>query len=169
VGATEGVHVPTAVAESCRSTAKVMNHDLAIRDSATVDFVCPGALVHRLDSGIVPFRKAHEYQIHVSGGEFNVAANLSDCFGLRSGMVTAMVKYSMGVTPFCKMFQHNGATGPNIAPVYSDRACGSPRNKRSNSDGAQGALLTIFPGDTTMATLDQVRAFAQGGTARVQR
>ena len=34
---------------------------------------------------------------------------------------------------------------------------------------AQGALLTTFPSDTTMATLDQVRAFAQGGTARVQR
>ena len=34
---------------------------------------------------------------------------------------------------------------------------------------AHGALLTTFPGDTTMATLDQVRSFAQGGTARVQR
>src|ERR1700704_6308505 len=34
---------------------------------------------------------------------------------------------------------------------------------------AHGALLTTFPGDTTMATLDQVRAFAKGGSARVQR
>jgi 2-dehydro-3-deoxygluconokinase len=34
---------------------------------------------------------------------------------------------------------------------------------------AHGALLTTFPGDTTMATLEQVRSFAQGGTARVQR
>jgi len=34
---------------------------------------------------------------------------------------------------------------------------------------AHGALLTTFPGDTTMATLDQVRAFAQGGSARIQR
>jgi hypothetical protein len=31
-------------------------------------------MVHRLDPGIIPFRKAHECQIHVSGGEFNVAA-----------------------------------------------------------------------------------------------
>jgi 2-dehydro-3-deoxygluconokinase len=30
---------------------------------------------------------------------------------------------------------------------------------------AHGALLTTFPGDTTMATLDQVRAFAKGGSA----
>ncbi len=34
---------------------------------------------------------------------------------------------------------------------------------------AHGALLTTFPGDTTMATLEQVRAFAKGGSARIRR
>ena len=34
---------------------------------------------------------------------------------------------------------------------------------------AHGALLTTFPGDTTMATLEQVRAFASGGSPRIQR
>jgi 2-dehydro-3-deoxygluconokinase len=34
---------------------------------------------------------------------------------------------------------------------------------------AHGALLTTFPGDTTMATLEQVRSFAAGGSARIQR
>jgi 2-dehydro-3-deoxygluconokinase len=34
---------------------------------------------------------------------------------------------------------------------------------------AHGALLTTFPGDTTMATVEQVRAFAKGGSARIQR
>jgi 2-dehydro-3-deoxygluconokinase len=34
---------------------------------------------------------------------------------------------------------------------------------------AHGALLTTFPGDTTMATCEQVRAFAKGGSARIQR
>jgi 2-dehydro-3-deoxygluconokinase len=34
---------------------------------------------------------------------------------------------------------------------------------------AHGALLTTFPGDTTMASLEQVRAFAKGGSARIQR
>jgi 2-dehydro-3-deoxygluconokinase len=34
---------------------------------------------------------------------------------------------------------------------------------------AHGALLTTFPGDTTMATVEQVRAFATGGSARIQR
>jgi 2-dehydro-3-deoxygluconokinase len=34
---------------------------------------------------------------------------------------------------------------------------------------AHGALLTTFPGDTTMATVAQVRSFASGGSARIQR
>jgi 2-dehydro-3-deoxygluconokinase len=34
---------------------------------------------------------------------------------------------------------------------------------------AHGALLTTFPGDTTMATVEQVRALAEGGSARIQR
>ena len=34
---------------------------------------------------------------------------------------------------------------------------------------AHGALVTTFPGDTTMAKVDQVRAFAKGGSARIQR
>jgi 2-dehydro-3-deoxygluconokinase len=34
---------------------------------------------------------------------------------------------------------------------------------------AHGALLTTFPGDTTMATLAQVERFAAGGSARIDR
>jgi 2-dehydro-3-deoxygluconokinase len=34
---------------------------------------------------------------------------------------------------------------------------------------AHGALMTTFPGDTTMATVEQVVAFASGGSARIQR
>jgi len=34
---------------------------------------------------------------------------------------------------------------------------------------AHGALLTTTPGDTTMVTLEQVKAFAKGGSARIQR
>ncbi len=91
--------------------------------------------IHRLDPGVVPFRKAQTCAIHVSGGEFNVAANLADCFGLHTGIVTAMVEYpigdliaervrAMGVQPFYKYFEHDGARGPNMATVYSDRGHG---------------------------------------------
>jgi 2-dehydro-3-deoxygluconokinase len=38
-----------------------------------------------------------------------------------------------------------------------------------NLGWAHGALMTTFPGDTTMATLEQVEDLAQGGSARIQR
>ena len=112
-----------------------MSDGLKIRKDGELDFLSLGALVHRLDPGIVPFRKAAECRIHVSGGEFNVAANLSDCFGMKTGMATAMSDYpigdliaervrAMGVRPFYKHFEHDGVTGPNMATVYSDRGFG---------------------------------------------
>src|SRR5919107_3339787 len=96
-----------------------MKYGLNIRESGDLDFLSVGALIHRLDPGIIPFRKAHECQIHVSGGEFNCAANLADCFRLRTGIASAMVDYpigdlipervrAMGVKPFYKRFEHNG-------------------------------------------------------------
>lgn len=125
--------------------------------NSRLDFVSLGALVHRLDPGIVPFRKASECQIHVSGGEFNCAANLADCFGLRAGIVTAMVDYpigdliagrvrAMGVQPFYKRFAHNGVNGPNMATVYSDRGYGV-RAPVVFYNRANEAAAQLKPGD----------------------
>ena len=46
---------------------------------------------------------------------------------------------------------------------------GAPEQEAVNLGWAHGALLTTFPGDTTMASVEQVCAFAKGGTARIQR
>lgn len=152
-----------------------MSYGLEIRKEGAFDFVSIGGLIHRLDPGIIPFRKAKECRIHVSGGEFNVAANLSDCFGLKTGIVTAMVDYpigdlvneqvrAMGVKPFYKHFKHDGVSGPNIATVYSDRGQG-PRApvvfyNRSNEAAAQ-----LKPGDFDFKNIfsDGVRWFHSGG------
>ena len=66
------------------------------QDACELDFLSLGALIHRLDPGVIPFRKAKTLEIHVSGGEYNVAANLADCFGLKTGVATAMVNYGIG-------------------------------------------------------------------------
>jgi 2-dehydro-3-deoxygluconokinase len=46
---------------------------------------------------------------------------------------------------------------------------GEPPDQAVKLGWAHGALLTTFPGDTTMATAEQVRAFAKGESARIQR
>jgi 2-dehydro-3-deoxygluconokinase len=152
-----------------------MSYGLKIRATGALDFLSLGALVHRLDPGIIPFRKAAQCAIHVSGGEFNVAANLADCFQMQTGIATAMVNYpigdlvaervkAMGVRPFYKRFEHNGVTGPNIAAVYSDQGHGvrAPVVFYNRSNEA-GALLK--PGDFDWNTIfaGGVRWFHSGG------
>lgn len=152
-----------------------MNHGLNLRSGGAIDLLSLGALVHRLDPGIIPFRKATECQIHVSGGEFNVAANLADCFGLASAVATAMVDYpigdliaervrAMGVRPFYKRFEHNGVNGPNMATVYSDRGHGvrAPVVFYNRSNEAASRLA---PGDFDWETIfgQGVRWFHSGG------
>src|SRR5512146_321151 len=152
-----------------------MSYGLNIRPESALDFVSLGALVHRLDPGIIPFRKATKCQIHVSGGEFNCAANLANCFGLQTGITTAMVDYpigdliaervrAMGVKPFYKRFKHDGVHGPNMATVYSDRGQGVRAPvvfyNRCNEAGAQ-----LKPGDFDWKAIfaSGVRWFHSGG------
>ncbi len=148
---------------------------LNIKETADLDFLSLGSLVHRLDPGTIPFRKARSFEIHVSGGEYNVAANLSDCFGLKTGIATAMVDYGVGeivqrcvretgVKPFYKWFEHDGVRGPNIATVYSDRGLGvRPPVVFYNRANEAGAMLK--PGDFDWKKIfsDGVKWFHSGG------
>jgi 2-dehydro-3-deoxygluconokinase len=152
-----------------------MDIGLNIKPEGEIDLLSLGALVHRLDTGVIPFRKATEGHIHVSGGEFNVVANLSDCFGLRTGIVTAMVDYpagdliaervkAMGVRPFYKRFTHNGVNGPNMAMVYSDRGQGV-RAPMVFYNRANEAAALLKPGDIDWDSIfaHGVRWFHSGG------
>jgi 2-dehydro-3-deoxygluconokinase len=152
-----------------------MDTALSVPATGALDFLALGALIHRLDPGAVPFRKAATCTIHVSGGEFNTAANLSDCFGLRTGIATAMVDYpigdliagrvrAMGVTPFYKRFKHDGAWGPNMATVYSDRAFGV-RAPTVFYNRANEAAALLKPGDFDWKAIFEggARWFHSGG------
>src|SRR4051812_38888343 len=152
-----------------------MKSTLSIPKSGALDFLSLGALVHRLDPGLIPFRKATKCDIHVSGGEFNVSANLADCFRLNTGITTAIVQYpigdliaervrAMGVKPFYKMFKHDGVHGPNMATVYSDQGKGVRAPvvfyNRSNE-----AAASLKPGDFDWKAIfgAGVRWFHSGG------
>lgn len=152
-----------------------MKYGLNILPNGELDFVSLGALNHRVDSGIVPFRKATTWEVHPSGGEYNVAADLSDCFQLRTGIVSAIVDYpigdlianrvrAMGITPFYKHFHHNGVTGPNMATIYSDRGHGV-RPPVVFYNRANEAAAQLKPGDFDWPAIFShgVRWFHSGG------
>jgi 2-dehydro-3-deoxygluconokinase len=152
-----------------------MKDKLEIPEKGKLDFISLGALNHRVDPGTIPFSKAFTWTIHPSGGEYNVAANLANCFRLKTGIVSAMVNYPigqlidervklMGVRPFYKYFEHNGVNGPNMATIYSDRGFGARAPvvfyNRSNEAGAQ-----LKPGDFDWSAIFSggVRWFHSGG------
>ena len=152
-----------------------MSTPLQIPAGGTLDFLSLGALIHRLDPGVIPFRKATSCAVHVSGGEFNCAANLADCFGLRTGIATAIVDYpigeliagqvrGMGVTPFYKRFAHDGVHGPNMAAVYSDRGFGV-RGPVVFYNRSNEAAARLKPGDFDWNAIfgSGVRWFHSGG------
>jgi len=152
-----------------------MNTGLNIRQNGALDLVSLGALNHRVDSGIIPFRKATEWHVYPSGGEYNVAANLADCFRLRTGIVSAMVDSpigdliaervrSMGIKPFYKFFAHNGVNGPNMATVYSDQGHGM-RAPVVFYNRANEAAALLKPGDFDWAAIlgEGVRWLHSGG------
>jgi 2-dehydro-3-deoxygluconokinase len=152
-----------------------MKYGLNIKPEGALDLVSLGALNHRVDSGIIPFSKAAEWQVHPSGGEYNVAANLSNCFHLRTGLVSAMVEYpigdliservrQMGITPFYKFFKHNGVNGPNMATIYSDRGYGV-RAPVVFYNRANEAAAQLKPGDFDWSAIfaGGVRWFHSGG------
>ena len=143
------------------------------------DLLALGALVTRLDPGIIPFAEANEYLLHVAGGEYNVACNLSACFGLRTAIASAMVDYPIGrrielavqkagVTPYYQRFKHDGVRGPNMAIVWSDRGQGSRAPtvfyNRSN-EAAQQLKPGSFDWNALFGTAEKprIRWFHSGG------
>ncbi len=152
-----------------------MKYGLNLKSEGKLDLVSLGALNHRVDSGNIPFSKATDWKVHPSGGEYNVAANLANCFRLKTGVISAMVKYPigeliaervrlMGITPFYKYFEHNGVNGPNMATIYSDRGFGVRAPvvfyNRANEAGAQ-----LKPGDFNWDEIfsNGIRWFHSGG------
>ena len=75
------------------------------------------------------------------------------------------------VSPTCQLDvvdRIGGGDGFAAGLIYGMLAGRSPE-EALRMGWAHGALLTTFPGDTTMAKLPEVEALAKGGSARVQR
>ena len=140
------------------------------------DFLALGALVQRLDPGLVPLHEASRFERHCSGAEYNPAANLAKCFGLRAAVASALVDYPpgwwiesevrrAGVTGLYKRFAFDGVRGPRMANTYSDRGIGV-RAPEVWYDRANEAGALLAPGDFEWDRLfraEGVRWFHSGG------
>jgi 2-dehydro-3-deoxygluconokinase len=75
------------------------------------------------------------------------------------------------VAPTCELDVYDRVGGGDgyASGFFYGIMTGEPPEEAVKLGWAHGALITTFPGDTTMATVEQVRAFAKGGSARIQR
>ena len=75
------------------------------------------------------------------------------------------------VSPTCELEIYDRVGGGDgfASGLFYGLLSGDSEQEAVNLGWAHGALLTTFPGDTSMATVEQVRAFAKGGSARIQR
>jgi 2-dehydro-3-deoxygluconokinase len=75
------------------------------------------------------------------------------------------------VAPTCELDVYDRVGGGDgfASGLFYGMLTGEPPMEAVKLGWAHGALITTFPGDTTMATVEHVRAFAKGGSARIQR
>jgi 2-dehydro-3-deoxygluconokinase len=75
------------------------------------------------------------------------------------------------ISPTCELDVYDRVGGGDgfAAGLFYGLLAGETPDEAVRLGWAHGALITTFPGDTTMATLEQVRALAKGGSARIQR
>jgi len=72
------------------------NLNIRSADSCDFDLVSLGEVMLRLDPGEGRVRTARQFSAWEGGGEYNVARGLRRCFGMRTGIVTALADNEVG-------------------------------------------------------------------------
>lgn len=127
---------------------------LDIPKTGKYDVMALGAIIHRLDSGTTPTRHARSFDIHVSGAEYNLAANARR-YGLRTAVLTGMGDYcigelirehvrGVGVDILGKTFEHTPWAGHHAA-VYSSAPGGCAVNDIDYNRSDEAAVM-LKPG-----------------------
>ncbi len=75
-----------------------MTQRIVVREAAECryDLVSLGEVMLRLDPGEMRVRTARTFTVWEGGGEYNVARGLRRCFGMRTGLVTALADNDVG-------------------------------------------------------------------------
>jgi 2-dehydro-3-deoxygluconokinase len=145
--------------------------DLRAADECRWDVVALGEVMLRLDPGDARIATTRQFRVWEGGGEYNVARGLRRCFGLRSGIVTALADNPVGRLLEDLILQ--GGTDPaHLGWISYDGIGRTVRNGLNFtergfgvraplgcSDRANTAASQLAPGD-----VDWTRIFVHGGT-----
>lgn len=127
---------------------------LKIPSSGRYDVMALGALIYRLDPGQESWDEAEDFKVHVSGAEYNPAANCRR-YDLKTAVLTGMADYcigdliaarlrKVGVDIIGPMFSHN-PWGVHHATVYSSSPGGCAMNFVDYNRSNESAVV-VKPG-----------------------
>lgn len=142
------------------------------------DLISLGEIMLRLDPGDVRVRTTRQFQVWEGGGEYNVARGLKRCFGMDTGVVTALVDNEVGRLvedlifqggvdmSYCKWVDSDGVgrTARN-GLNFTERGYGV-RAAKGCSDRGHTAISQLKPGDIDWKKIfsdDGARWFHCGG------
>ena len=134
------------------------------------DLVALGEVMLRLDPGEGRIATTRTFRIWEGGGEYNVARGLRRCFGLRTGIVTALADNAVGRLVEGLMLQ-GGVEAAHLAWAQFDGVGRSVRNGLNFTErgfGVRSALGVSDRGHTAVSQLrpgdvDWERIFGQEG------
>ena len=117
------------------------------------DCLSMGEIMLRLDPGDKRIRSADRFDVYAGGGEYNVSHGLSSCFGLRTGVITALADNEIGklITSFVL---RGGVDTSLIRWMDFDGIGRNVRNGLNFTEkgfGARGALGVSDRGNTAAA------------------
>lgn len=152
--------------------------ELRSREECRYDLVSLGEVMLRLDPGEARIHTARTFRAWEGGGEYNVARGLRRCFGLRTGIVTALADNPVGRLIEDLMLQ-GGVDHPQLVwraydgvglevrngLNFTERGFGV-RGAVGCSDRGRSAASQLKPGDIDWHRLfggDGVRWFHTGG------
>ena len=129
------------------------------KEDCQLDMISLGEVMLRLDPGEMRVRNTRSFQVWEGGGEYNVARGLRRCFGMKTGIVTALADNDVGRlvedfmlqggvdTSFVKWVPYDG-TGRKVRNGlnFTERGFGI-RGASGVSDRGNTAVSQLKPGD----------------------
>jgi len=142
---------------------------LALRDRAECryDLVSLGEVMLRLDPGEGRIHTTRHFDVWEGGGEYNVARGLRRCFGLRTGIVTALADNAVGRLVE-DLILTGGVTPVQLHWAQYDGLGRSVRNGLNFTErgfGVRGALGVSDRGHTAVSQLNPATSTGRTSSA----
>ncbi len=133
-----------------------MKLELRAKESCKFDQLSLGEVMLRLDPGEGRIRNARSFRAWEGGGEYNVARGLRRCFGLRTAVVTALVKNDVGYLVEDFMLQ-GGVDTSLVKWVDFDGIGGEARNGLNFTERGFGVRGAIGISDRAHTAVSQLK------------